>query len=66
MKLDKNLININENYPINSLDKQIKISNLINTMKEDEKIIKEKFDKSYIKKEIEENRENFIKKKENI
>ena len=66
MKLDKNLININENYPINSLDKQIKISNLINTMKEDEKNIKEKFDKSYIQKLIEANRENFIKKKENI
>ncbi len=66
MKLDKNLININENYPINSLDKQIKISNLINTMKEEEKKIKEKFDKSYIQKLIEANRENFIKKKENI
>ena len=48
MKLDKNLININENYPINSFDKQIKISNLINIIKEDEKNI--------IQKLIEENR----------
>ena len=66
MKLDKNLININENYPINSLDKQIEISNLINIIKADEKNIKEKFDKSYIQKLIEANKENFIKKKENI
>ena len=66
MKLDKNLININENYPIDSLDKQIEISNLINIIKADEKNIKEKFDKSYIKKLIEANKENFKKKKENI
>ena len=66
MKLDKNLININENYPINSLDKQIEISNLINIIKADEKNIKEKFDKSYIQKLIDANRENFIKKKKTL